>query len=88
MIQEAKSTNKLVIERLIECYDKTVGSVISGGADWGNICNFEEKFNLSDLIKDGWEIIDVKVSSSISVSQSGTPKNIDHTILMLEKKVG
>ena len=79
-------SKKLVIERICECSGYIVNSINSKEkTNWTDIVT-GNSYSLHNLIEEeGWEIEDVKVSTSKAVSEHGFAYNLDHTILILVK---
>jgi hypothetical protein len=82
--EKKDKTQKLVIERIIEITDANINNELRRNQMWHNIANYENHYNLEMLLNDGWEIVDVKVSTAIGYS-NGYIKKQDHTIIILEK---
>lgn len=78
----------LVVERIIECSGSTfLKSALryEEHKKWQDISNYKVTYDLTELFNQGWVIVDTAVSSSISISPSGTSHRIDHTILTLKR---
>ena len=82
--EKSEKTEKLVIERVFENTDSSITNELRRSHEWHNIANYDYHYNLEKLLNDGWEIVDVKVSTAIAYS-NGYIKKQDHTILILEK---
>lgn len=77
---------KLVLERVCEGSDYVSTTIYAkyGKSHWNDIVT-GKCYSLHKLIEEGWEIEDVKVSSSRCCSSNGYVSNLDHTILILVK---
>lgn len=88
MKEEVKlKKQRLIIERVIDSslsLETKIQEITKYGSGWTGIID-GVKYDLKTLVKQGWEIIDVKVSTSKGVSHSGCNYILDHTILILER---
>lgn len=76
-----------VIERIVEANSGT--SLEKGVKEmllWFDSSNYSRLYRLEELMSEGWEVIDVKVSTSVVMSEYeyGSKYKYDHTIMVLE----
>ena len=74
--------NKIILERIVYCgADRILRNIED--SSWYNVLS-HEKVIMQNLMNDGYEIVDVKVSCS--ASETSYTKNLaDHVILILQK---
>ena len=78
---------QLVIERFVESTGSTfLKDGIKYDRKWYDISDPKTTYDLAELIKDGWVIMNTAVSTALSTSHSGYDRRLDHTILTLEKQ--
>ena len=74
--------NKIILERIVYCKADYISRNIENSS-WYNVLS-HEKVIMQNLINEGYEIVDVKVSCS--ASEASYSKNFaDHVILILQK---